>query len=79
MTARVQVFGRKGCHLCADALAIVSEVCGDEGVGYEVFDVDTNPELKARYADEVPVVTVDGQVVGFWRVDATAIRQALRA
>ncbi len=79
MTARVQIYGREGCHLCAEAIATVHGICAEEGVGYEVFDVDTDAALRERYRDEVPVVLVDGAVVGFWRIDPLTVRQALRA
>ena len=78
MTARVTLYTRQGCHLCGDARAVVEEVSRASGVDYLEVDVDTDPALRERYGDEVPVVTVDGDVVGFWRIDAQSVFQALQ-
>ncbi len=77
MTSRVKVYSRQGCHLCEDAIAIVTDVCVAVGVPFTVVDVDTDPTLKAQFQDEVPVVQVDGETVGFWRIRPEALRAAL--
>lgn len=77
MTSRVKVYSRQGCHLCDDAIAIVADVCNDAGESFEVVDVDTDAELKARFHEDVPVVQVDGETVGFWRIRPDALRAAL--
>jgi len=73
----VKVYSREGCHLCEDAIAIVADVCADAGESFEVIDVDADPALKARFHEDVPVVHVDGQTVGFWRIRPEALRAAL--
>lgn len=70
-------YTRSGCHLCDEAADVVRAVCEPRGVDVEVVDIDTDPELRERYGDEVPVVTVDGGVVGFWRIDPQVLAQAL--
>jgi glutaredoxin len=75
----VKVYSREGCHLCDDAIAIVADVCSDLGASFEVVDVDGDPSLKAQFHDDVPVVQVDGQTVGFWRIKPEALRTALGA
>ena len=34
MTARVTLVGKPGCHLCADARAVIETVCAETGEGY---------------------------------------------
>lgn len=68
---------REGCHLCGEALGVVADVCADLGESFEVIDVDGDPVLRERHGDEVPVVMVDGEVVGFWRIQPEALRHAL--
>ncbi|SEJ13161.1 glutaredoxin family protein [Demequina mangrovi] len=77
MPARVLLLGRAGCHLCDDARAVVEAVCGERGEAWEEVDIDTDADLKARYGDEIPVVKVDGETVGFWRIDADRLHRAL--
>lgn len=73
------MYSRDACHLCDEALVVVDAVCKERGVDYQVVDIDTDPDLRAKYTDEVPVVTVDGEVVGFWRIRAEQVRTALQA
>lgn len=77
MSHRVVLYSRAGCHLCVDAEQVVEQVCTELGEPWTLVDVDGDPALKARYGDEVPVVTVDAETVGFWRIDADRLRAAL--
>jgi Glutaredoxin-like domain (DUF836) len=74
---RVTLVGRVGCHLCDDARAVVAAVTADLGVGWEEVDVDADPALLARYADQVPVTLVDGVQHDFWRVSEQRLRASL--
>ena len=75
---RVLVLSRNGCHLCEDALQVVAAVCSQAGEQYAVRDVDSDPELRRRYTDQVPVTFVDGAQHDFWRVDPVRLTAALR-
>jgi glutaredoxin len=55
---------RQGCHLCDQALAVLTEL----GVSPDLADVDADDELHRLYDFRVPVVLVDDQVVGEGRV-----------
>lgn len=77
MSARVTMYTRAGCHLCDDALEVVAAACEASGSEYQLVDVDASQELRERFGDQVPVVTVDGQTVGFWRIDPQVLAQAL--
>jgi glutaredoxin len=74
---RVLVLTRSGCHLCEQAIEVVAQVCAELGAGYTTRDIDTDPELRRRYTDEVPVTFVDGAQHDFWRVDPARLRAAL--
>lgn len=67
---------RSGCHLCGDAEAALARMLGRLGaehpeLGYSVdtIDVDQDPELLAKYSDEVPVLLLNGEQIAFWRID----------
>ena len=77
MTARVTLVTRPGCHLCEVAREVVARVCADLGETWEELDLDADPALAARYAEEIPVTLVDGRQHDFWRVDETRLRRAL--
>lgn len=75
--ARVVVYGRQGCHLCEEAVAVVRRVCAATGDTWTEVDVDEDPDLLDRFSEEVPVTFVDGRQHDFWRVDETRLRAAL--
>ncbi len=77
--SRVHLITRDGCHLCEQAAAVVAQVCEGRSEPYQVIDVDTDPALRARWTDLVPVVLVDGRQVATWRVTPADLEAALAA
>ncbi len=79
MTSRVTLYVRPGCHLCDDARQVVEAVCAEAGVTWDEVDIDAagSDSLRERLTDLVPVVEVDGQQVGYWRIRAENVRAAL--
>jgi len=76
--ARVVVYTREGCHLCAVAEEQVAEVCAATGDTWTRVDIDADPELRERFTEQVPVTFVDGAQHDFWRVDPARLRRALQ-
>lgn len=75
----VTLLTKPGCHLCDDARAIVEPLVDElEGVVLEERSILDDPELNARYWDEIPVVLIDGAVHTIWRVDPARLRSALQ-
>jgi glutaredoxin len=77
MAHHITLLTRAGCHLCDAAHQAVLRVAGGTGTPVQVRDVDTDPDLRARYGDWVPVVFVDGEQHGFFEVDEDRLRRAL--
>jgi len=77
VAARVTLYTRAGCHLCEEARVVIERVCGELDEEYAEVDIDTDPDLVARFTDEVPVTFVDGRQHDFWRVDPARLRAAL--
>lgn len=75
--ARVVVYSRDGCHLCAAAEQLVAQVVAETGDDWVRVDIDAEPELKQAFTDQVPVTFVDGRQHDFWRVDPARLRAAL--
>ena len=74
---RITLIGKPGCHLCDDARAVVTRVAGETGTTVRELSILDDEELAAQYADQIPVVLVDGAVHDFFRVDAERLRGAL--
>lgn len=72
---------KPGCHLCDEARDAVSRVVSDLGSAASVTVTEQSilddPALAATYAEEIPVVLIDGEVHAIWRVDPTRLRAAL--
>ena len=79
MAPRITFYTRAGCHLCDQARAVIEQVCAELDEEYAEVDIDTDPDLVARFTDEVPVTFVDGRQHDFWRVDPARLREALTA
>jgi glutaredoxin len=79
VTATVTLVTKPGCHLCDAARDIVTGVVG-ESAGAELVErsIDDDPELYDRFAEEVPVVLINGRVHNIWRVDADRLRGAIQ-
>jgi hypothetical protein len=77
MTRRIVVLTRPGCHLCADACAVVDRVSTELGVGWSEQDISGDDELTAKWGEYIPVVVVDDKVHTWFRVDESRLRAAL--
>jgi hypothetical protein len=63
--------------LCDEARVVIEQVCDELDEEYAEVDIDSDPDLVARFTDEVPVTFVDGRQHDFWRVDPARLRAAL--
>ncbi|SDD43085.1 glutaredoxin family protein [Actinokineospora iranica] len=74
----VTVVTRQGCHACEVAEADIARICADfTTVTWDTEDVDTDPELRAEYGDRVPVILINGEEHGYWKVEEPRLRAAL--
>jgi hypothetical protein len=74
---RVVLLSRPGCHLCADARAVIARVTAELGESFEERDIDASPADLSEYSDMIPVTFVDGVQLDFWRVSEDRLRAAL--
>lgn len=79
MTARVQLVGKPGCHLCDEARVVVARVCDELGVEFDELSILDDPRLADMYWEQIPVTIVDGRVLDIWHVDAGRLQAALAA
>lgn len=76
-THRITLLSKPGCHLCDDARAVVERVASDLGVAWEEIDITSDPDLQAKWWEQIPVTLVDGVQHDYWRVDEQRLRSAL--
>ena len=75
----ITLLTRPGCHLCADARAVIAAVAAELGVTWEERDITQSEADLRAYSDMVPVTLIDGVQHDFWRVSEARLRAALAA
>jgi glutaredoxin len=74
----VTLLTKPGCHLCDDARPIVQRVVAEHpGVTFQERSILDDEDLRLEYAEDIPVVLVDGRVHSNWHVDAERLARAL--
>lgn len=74
----VVLITKADCHLCAEARAAVGRVTAALGIAWTEQSVDDDAALRERFAEEIPVVLVDGVQRDFWKIDETRLTRTLR-
>jgi len=75
----VVVYSRKGCHLCEIVKESLTKLSRHADFQWRDIDVDSSPELKKLYTDEVPVVFINGRKAFKYRMDEREFLRKLQA
>jgi len=76
------LIGKPDCHLCDVAREVVETVVADlpeDAVEFEELSIADDPALYATWWEKIPVVLIDGELHGHWRVSPDRLRAALIA
>jgi glutaredoxin-like protein DUF836 len=76
--ARYELVTRAGCHLCDEMASLLDEVLPELGQIYSHRDVDSDPGLRARFGDVVPVLLRNGLPVAKVRLDRRTLERIVR-
>lgn len=68
------LYTRRGCHLCAEAEAMLAPLLQRSHRTLLVVDVDADPAMAARYGMRVPVLACDGRELCFGRFDRRVLQ-----
>jgi glutaredoxin len=74
----VVVYSRNGCHLCEVLKNTLMQVQGEADFRWREVDIDTDPELRQKFTDEVPVVFIDGRKAFKYRMKANDFLRVLQ-
>ena len=77
MSSRVVLYGRPGCHLCDDALAVVERVLTRVPFALEQVNIESDDALMMRYLERIPVVMIDDREMFELFMDERAFEAAL--
>ena len=79
MVRKVTLYTRRGCHLCDEAKRAVDAARLRGTFDYEEFDIDSDPELRRLYNEEVPVIAIDGRKAFKYRLTVEELMKKLEA
>ncbi len=75
---RLVFYGREDCHLCEEARQLVAPLVAEAGdVQVEEVDIDSDDDLLRRYLERIPVLELDGRVIGELIPDPEELRASL--
>lgn len=75
--AGVVLLTRPECHLCAEAREVVARVTAELGIAWRELAVSEAPALGERFAEELPVLFINGVQRDFWSIDEARLRRLL--
>lgn len=71
------VYSRPGCGLCEEFMTELADLLGERAAAVQVVDIDGDERLQRKYFDRIPVLTVNGDFVCQYRLDAERVRRYL--
>ena len=81
---QLTLIGKPGCHLCDDARTALNEVLASDEVvranleiALEELNMLDDAALTAKYAEEIPVLLIDGRMHSYWHIDPKRLTAAL--
>jgi len=77
MTAKLTLYSRKDCCLCDAMKAVINNVAANLPLEIDEIDVDGSLELREKFADQVPVLFIDGRKAFKYRVSAKQLAKKL--
>lgn len=86
MSIQLTLIVKPGCHLCDDAREAIDAVLFEfrqanpaEEVIVEELNMLEDEALELKYAEEIPVLLIDGNMHNYWRIDEERLMRALYA
>jgi hypothetical protein len=78
MMPKLTLYSRKDCCLCAEMKAVIDEIAAKIPVEIDEIDIDQSLELRAQFAEEIPVLCIDGRKAFKFRVTRKQLEKRLR-
>ena len=79
MKPRVTLYTRTGCCLCDEAKRVICDARAHADFEYEDLDIDSDPDLRRLYNDEVPVIAINRVKAFKYRVNMNDFLKKLAA
>ena len=74
---KVTLYTKPGCHLCDDVLEVIELVRSRRSFNLLIRNILDDVEDYAKYKHAIPVVMVNGQEIGRYRLTESELASAL--
>jgi glutaredoxin len=75
----VTVYSGEGCHLCAEAIAVLKRLQCELGFELQERDIAAQEAWQRAYFERIPVIAVDGDELCEFFVDEALLRERLES
>ena len=75
--AHLLVYSKPGCHLCEEAVRALLHLQAQTPFTLEEVNIEDDPELFAKYGEQIPVILFDGAFWSEYTVEEDRLRQKL--
>jgi glutaredoxin len=79
VVAKVTVYSKPDCHLCADAMVALRRLQEELGFALEERDISTDEALHRAYFERIPVIAIDGEELCDYFVEEAVVRERLES
>jgi glutaredoxin len=77
--ARITVYSKPDCHLCADAMLTLRRLQRELGFALHELDITGDDALHSAYFERIPVVALDGEELCEYFVEEALVRERLES
>jgi glutaredoxin len=77
--ARITVYSKPDCHLCADAMVTLRRLQHELGFALQERDITAEEGLHRAYFERIPVIALNGQELCEYFVDEALVRERLES
>ncbi|HYJ16889.1 MAG TPA: glutaredoxin family protein [Candidatus Limnocylindria bacterium] len=77
MTSKLTLYSRKDCCLCDAMKAVIDKVAANLPLEIDEIDIDGSSETREKFADQVPLLFIDGRKAFKYRVTAKQLAKKL--
>ncbi len=78
MVRQLVLYGRPDCHLCDEARELLIGLVAESGdIALVERNIEEDDELHRRFLERIPVVELDGQIIGELVPDPERLRSTL--
>ncbi len=78
MTAHLTVYTKPGCHLCEEAVRLLTHLQAQTPFTLEEINIEADPALFAEYGEQIPVILLNGEFLSEYAVDEDQVRTQLQ-